>query len=207
MSLAHESIDALVAAAKAGSSEALGEVLQRFRPVLMKRARMYLDGDLTLKLGESGLVQETFLAAVRCFTDFHGSSEQEVANWLTHILIRRLQDVRKQFRGAKRDVRRERPLTKDVAARLSARQDHFTERDDTREERESDLMRQAFYRLSEDHKEVVRLHLAKKMSFKDVAAFLNCSEQAAQQLWTRAVRLLSKEAGLLGGERRSKRTA
>src|SRR5437660_656288 len=68
--------------ARAGSREALGEVLTICRRYLLRVATRQIDSDLKIKGSPSDLVQETFLDAQQDFAHFTGGSEQEFLAWL-----------------------------------------------------------------------------------------------------------------------------
>jgi len=73
-------------AARAGSSVALGRILEACRGYLLLVAEQDLDQDLRAKGGASDLVQQTFLEAHGAFGQFRGGSEDEVLAWLRHLL-------------------------------------------------------------------------------------------------------------------------
>ena len=77
----------LLAAARAGSREALGRVLEGCRRYLLGVAEGELDPDLRSKGGASDIVQETFLEAQRDFARFQGSSPEELRAWLRQVLV------------------------------------------------------------------------------------------------------------------------
>src|SRR5205823_5326264 len=62
-------------AARAGSSEALGEILEACRGYLLLLAQEELDPGLQAKGGASDLVQQTFMEAQQDFARFQGDSE------------------------------------------------------------------------------------------------------------------------------------
>src|SRR5262249_7550847 len=64
-----------LAAARQGSVEALGQLLEVCRPYLLKVANDHLTADLRAKLGASDVVQEAFLEAQRDFGQFSGLTE------------------------------------------------------------------------------------------------------------------------------------
>src|SRR5262245_26207367 len=63
-------------AARAGSSEALGQVLEACRGYLLLIAGQELEPALRAKGGASDLVQQTFLEAQRDFAGFHGTTHE-----------------------------------------------------------------------------------------------------------------------------------
>src|SRR5438874_1463377 len=97
-----------LAAARAGSSEALGNVLETCRAYLLLIARQELDTELQAKGGASDLVQETFLEAQRDFRQFAGQTEEELLAWLRRLLLNNVANFRRRYREtAKRDVNAE----------------------------------------------------------------------------------------------------
>src|SRR5436305_11185825 len=100
--------DQLLAAARAGSTEALGRVLETCRRYLLLVAERQLDPKLRAKGGASDLVQQTFLEAQRDFARFQGTSEAELLAWLSRLLQNNVGDLARRYRGTgKRDIERE----------------------------------------------------------------------------------------------------
>src|SRR5690242_3948284 len=108
-----------LAAARSGSKDALGTLLERYRNYLMVIAQQKMDPAISAKLGPSDVIQETFLEAQRDFAHFHGNNEQELLAWLRQLLYNNLANLARLYRGtAKRDIQREVPL--DVLGDLRA---------------------------------------------------------------------------------------
>src|SRR5271166_2506287 len=94
-----------LAAARSGSRQALGALLEACRGYLLLVARQELDPPLLAKGGASDLVQQTFLEAHRDFARFHGKSEEELLAWLRQLLLHNLADFTRRYREvAKRAV-------------------------------------------------------------------------------------------------------
>ena len=101
-------VDRWLRAARVGSSEALGRLLESCRQYLLLVANQECDSDLQAKFGPSDLVQESLLEAQRDFGQFHGRTEGDVLAWLRRILLNNVANVREHYRSAqKRDVGRE----------------------------------------------------------------------------------------------------
>ena len=66
-------VPAWLAAARGGSSDALGQALEACRGYLLTIAQHELDPGLRAKAAASDLVQETFLKAQLHFSDFQGN--------------------------------------------------------------------------------------------------------------------------------------
>src|ERR671922_827830 len=95
-------------AARAGSREALGRVLEAARQYLLSIARQELDPDLRAKNSPSDVVQETFVEAQRAFGHFQGDTEAELLAWLRQLLLHRVGKLRRRYRDTqKRRLARE----------------------------------------------------------------------------------------------------
>ena len=100
-----------LAAARRGSGEALGQLLESCRNYLLLVSNQELGTDLQAKVGGSDVVQQTFLEAKENFGKFRGQTEAELLAWLRRILLDNLANVERHYRGtARRQVRREVPL-------------------------------------------------------------------------------------------------
>src|SRR5438094_283860 len=97
-------------AARAGSREALGKVLEAARHYLVSIARQELDPDLRAKNSPSDVVQETFVEAQRAFGQFQGDTEDELLAWLRQLLLHRVGKLRRRYRDTQK-----RRLTREVA--------------------------------------------------------------------------------------------
>src|SRR5262245_57514454 len=93
--------------ARAGSSEALGQVLEACRGYLLMIAQQELEPALQAKGGASDLVQQTFLEAQRDFAGFEGSTREALLAWMRRLLLNNLANFRREYRCNKRRVTRE----------------------------------------------------------------------------------------------------
>src|SRR5262245_21162782 len=101
-------VEQLLAAARAGSREALGEALALCRQYLLAVANRQVNPALRAKAGPSDIVQQTFLEAQRDFDRFHGSTADELQAWLKNLLLHNAADFARGFTGTeKRAVDRE----------------------------------------------------------------------------------------------------
>src|SRR5580704_17905215 len=94
-------------AARAGSSEALGQVLEACRGYLLLIAQQELDATLQAKGGASDLVQQTFLEAQRDFSGFQGTTHAALLAWMRKLLLNNLANFRRDYQRDKRRVTRE----------------------------------------------------------------------------------------------------
>jgi len=94
--------------ARDGDSDALGALLDEFRPYLKLLAQRAMDGRLAGRVDSSDVVQQTYLSAVRKFDEFTGDDADALAGWLQLIHERNLIDTaRKHLEAEKRAVGRE----------------------------------------------------------------------------------------------------
>ncbi|WP_237607672.1 sigma-70 family RNA polymerase sigma factor [Roseimaritima sediminicola] len=97
-----------MAVAKAGDSEALGELLEQYRGFLLMRAHRYMDERLRRRVDPADVVQLTFLEAQRDLASFRGSSPAEFGAWLKNILRHNLATaVARHVTTQKRSLNRE----------------------------------------------------------------------------------------------------
>ena len=198
MRLSSQQLEASLAAARAGSREALGQVLSQYHCYLLQVARRQLARDLQAKGDASDLVQETFLEAQRFFDRFEGHSGDELRAWLRCVLVHQSAKVGRRFRSTqKRRLAREvrldacRPLTAadsalppavvpSPSAHLLARERH-------------EVLRRALERLPEDYRRVMLLRYQKEMTFEEVGREMRRSADAVRMLWARALERLKHE--------------
>jgi len=177
----------LVARARAGSHEALGQLLEGFRPFLLQMAEEDLGSGLRPKAGASDVVQQSFLEAQRDFKSFRGLSRAEALAWLRHILQNNLLDLARRYNATeKRRLNRE--VSFDDVAGVdglpgdSSTASHLVDR---REQWERTL--QGLQRLSAEQQEVIRLRHQEGKTFAEIGQALQRSEEAARKIWARAI--------------------
>jgi RNA polymerase sigma-70 factor (ECF subfamily) len=186
----------LLAASRQGSSEALGKLLEEYRPYLLLIANEEVDSGLRGKAGASDLVQESFLEAQRDFDGFRGTRREELLAWLRQILLHNVSDFQRRFRDADaRRVTREQNL--DGAAGSVAGQDLVSPGESpstvAMAHEQSLALARALERLSEDYRRALVLRHQDKCSFAEIGQALNRSEEAARKIWFRAVEQLRQE--------------
>jgi RNA polymerase sigma-70 factor (ECF subfamily) len=192
-------VSQLLAAAKAGSERARGDLFEHYRSYLELLARVELGRRLKTKVDPSDMVQETFLEAHRSFEQFRGDSEAEFAGWLRTILGRRVAHLVRRYLGNQgRDLRREQVLdlaldesSRAIERSLNAIQTSPSKRASQREQ--VVLLAKALARLPEDYHEVVVLRHFEGLSFNEVSERMDRSLDSVQKLWVRALGRLRQE--------------
>jgi RNA polymerase sigma-70 factor (ECF subfamily) len=189
--------DQLLAAARAGSADALGRVLETCRRYLLLVAERQLDPKLRAKGGASDLVQETFLEAQRDFGGFRGTSEAELLAWLSRLLLNNVGNFARRYRGTnKRDVGREVLLQADNssgAAVPDPAADVPSPSVQAMEEEQTAALQRALARLPDDYRQAIVLRYQEGRSFEEIGRLLNRSPDAARKLWSRAMERLRLE--------------
>jgi RNA polymerase sigma-70 factor (ECF subfamily) len=187
----------LVAAARAGSREALGRALEECRRYLLAIAERHLEPDLRAKGGASDLVQETFLEAQRDFARFQGSSPDELRAWLRQVLLHNVGAFTRRFRGTtKRAIEREVVLSTggssaDLAPDLAG--PPVTPSGVAVAHEQALALRRALDRLPEEYRRVVVLRFEEERTFEEIGRLTDRSPDAARKVWSRAMERLRQE--------------
>jgi RNA polymerase sigma-70 factor, ECF subfamily len=186
-----------LAAARAGSGEALGQVLETFRAYLLLVADREIDPELRVKGGASDLVQETFLEAQRDFGRFHGSSAEELRAWLRRLLVNNVANFTRNYRQrAKRDVGREVSLeagdsSHERGAGLVS--DILSPSGQAEVHEQAEALARALERLPPDYRQVLAMRHEEQLTFEEIGTRMERTANAARMLWLRAVERLQKE--------------
>jgi len=191
----------LLVLARAGSGDALGQLLELYRSYLTLLARLQISRRLQGKVDAADLVQETFLKAHRHFVQFCGMTESELVSWLRQILATTLANlVRHYYSAQRRDVRLERELAADLdqSSRvldggLLAKQSSPSQRAARREQ--AVVLADALGQLQEDYREVVILRQLQGLSFPEVARHMGRTVDSVKKLWARALAQLRDSLG------------
>src|SRR5262245_23742801 len=186
----------LLAEARQGRGESLGNLLELYRNYLALLARTQIDLHVQGRVDASDLVQETFLDACRDFRQFRGTSEAEWVAWLRQVLIYNLaRVVQTQVVAQKRSTRREVSLERHLEAldRSSGRVEaalvgrHSSPSGPARRRERAALVADHLARLAADHREVIVLRNLEGLPFAEVARRMGRSAGAVRVLWVRAV--------------------
>jgi RNA polymerase sigma-70 factor (ECF subfamily) len=190
----------LLTAARNGNAAALGTVLDCFRLILTRTARLAIPEDLRAKIGGSDLVQQTFLEASRDFHQFHGNTEEELLAWLRRLLQNNFVNELRRWRAcAKRQVNCEVRLHQ--AGQVNGAGDRVAAptpspcQEVIRRETEASL-RDAVAHLPARYRQVLYLRHSEKLSHREIGSRLGMTANAARKLCDRAVAYLRKRIRL-----------
>src|SRR5438067_11388909 len=92
----------LMAEARAGQTEALGEICALYRNYLRMVVRTGLGPRLRERVELSDVVQETLVEVVRQFPQFTGQTEAALVGWLRRLVGQKLADLGRYHSRAKR---------------------------------------------------------------------------------------------------------
>jgi len=192
----------LILAARDGNDDALGRLLELYRPYLTLLARVQIGQRLQGKVDPSDLVQETFLEAHKNFERFRGTGEPQLVGWLRQILAARLADLLRRYLGAQgRDVRLEREI-EDALDRSSVLLGRVVVADGpspseaaVRRE-QAVLLADAMEKLPADYRETLVLRHFEELTFPQVAERMGRTVDSVEKLWMRALVALRQ---ILGG--------
>jgi RNA polymerase sigma-70 factor (ECF subfamily) len=192
----------LLQAARSGSAEALGELLESYRNYLALLAGLQISRRLQSKVDAADLVQETFLKAHHRFAQFRGESEGELLAWLRQILAWNVANlVRHYCRAQARNVHLEQELADELeqssqawSLGLAAKQSSPSQRASRREE--AVLLANALAQLPADYSRVIVFRHLQGLPFAEVASRMERSVDSVEKLWVRALAQLRR---LLGG--------
>lgn len=193
--------------ARAGSTDALGKLLEPFRMPLLVESRKRAAARVGLRLDRLGvdqaeLVQETFRAAIPAFSQFRGATEAELLGWLRRILINQLTYAGTRYlKAKKRDGGR--PLSLDQELPQGPPRDWILDSDDTpctsSSQRERyEIMQRALERLKPKYQNVIALRNSSARPFAEIAAELGTTPEAVMKTWERALKAWRQEIEKLG---------
>lgn len=175
----------LLELAKRGNHDALGQLLEHFRPELRDLARRRIAGSLQTRIDESDLVQQSCLSAIRNFDRFQGRNLADFAAWLRQIHERNITDtIRSHTLVEKRAILRQEPtddaLQATLARTLSPSQQVL------RSERAAEVAA-AVDELSKPQREAVQLRYFEGCSLSEIAQRTSRTEDAVAGLLRRAM--------------------
>jgi RNA polymerase sigma-70 factor (ECF subfamily) len=189
--------DGVVRKAVDGDADALGAVLQRFRPYLSILARRHLDSAVNARLDPSDIVQQTCLEACRDLDAFEGTSEGQLIAWLRRILENNVaQSIQTHRVAQKRSVSREQPRALPSDNRSAWADVPADQSSPSRRSLRGELavrIAREIESLPDDQREAVRLRHLEGRSLAELASHFQRSESAVAGLIKRGLRALRRQ--------------
>lgn len=183
-------VDELIERARAGSEEAISELVAHYQSYLEFIGNQEINADVRRKLGTSDVIQEAMLQAHQSIASFSGDSEPQFRHWIRRILLNEVVDACRRFETQKREVDREQPLD---STGPMVPDGHNTPRSAAVAEEEARLLSDAMSRLPTEYAQVVQLRNFDGLSLAEVATQMDRSPEAARKLWARAIERLKRE--------------
>ncbi len=196
----------LMAEARAGRPEALGELCALYRNYMRMVVRTGLGAKLRERVELSDVVQEALVEVVRQFPQFTGENEAALVGWLRRLVGQKLADLGRYHSRAKRsggaaDIALDAPLDlgggPDSAGgggrmldMLSLSQTSPSEAASRREL--TVLLADAVAGLAEGEAEVLWLYHAENLSFESIGDRLGVSRKSIRGIYARGLRNLKR---------------
>ncbi|MEL6109296.1 MAG: sigma-70 family RNA polymerase sigma factor [Planctomycetota bacterium] len=178
----------LIELAQAGCDEALGELLEFYRPYFLKIAEDTVASNLRPKLSPSDLVQGSLAIAAEKFDQFRGETDDELLKWVLAIFRNHLTDGIRRFRYAEK-----RATDREVSEQMPPLEDDLASPSDFASAREDvDRLLIGIERLPEQSRQVVRMRYLENLSYAVIANRLECSPDMARRVWLKAIDELGK---------------
>lgn len=204
----------LVARARAGETEALGELCDLYRNYLRMLARTGLGPRLRERVELSDVVQETLIEVIRQFPAFTGQDEIALVGWLRRLIAQKLADLGRFHSRVKRGGGEapwplDAPLTTgnaplqagaDAATR-SARLAELltlsqTSPSEVASRREATvLLADALTKLPADQAEILWLYHVEGLSFEAIGHQQGVSRKVIRGLWAKGLASLRRSMG------------
>jgi RNA polymerase sigma-70 factor (ECF subfamily) len=191
---AEASIPTLIARARRGNPDALGQLFQALRSHLLQAARQELPDRLRAKVAPSDIVQETAFEAHRDFAGFTGTTADECFAWLRAILRNNVVDAVRRFeQSQKRDTGREISMDAGLGRAIGQSLKLPGQPPDGSAIRREDatVIRQLLARLPRDYASVIEMRYWQGLSFPEIASRLGRSPEAVRKLWYRGLQQLN----------------
>ena len=181
-----------ISKARAGCSEALGDLLEMYRNYLGLLAQVQIGAPMRRKFSQSDVVQATFAQAHRFFGEFRGTTEGELVAWLRKILVTQLTTEFRRYGAQRRNVALEEQLHQQVNESSVQCAALFVDRrgspSGSAMRREGAvLLAEALSQLPEDHREVIVMRHLKGHAFTEIASTMDCSIDRVKGIWRRAI--------------------
>ena len=197
----------LMAQARAGESEALGELCALYRNYLRMVVRAGLGPKLRERVELSDVVQEALVEVVRQFPQFTGQNEAALVGWLRRLVGQKLADLGRYHNRAKRSggqspLPLDAPYPHDAGGgdtgsaggrlldMLALSQTSPSEVASRREL--VVLLADALADLEEPEAEVLWLYHAEGLSFEAIGDRLNVSRKSVRGIWARGLKSLKR---------------
>ena len=203
MACSNTDLDCLLERAADGDADAVGRLLEVYRPRLRRMVALRLDPRVRCRVDESDVVQEACLEATQRIADFFRDRSVPFFIWLRFLTTQRLLALHRRHLGVQlRDVTREVPLwaqqfapasSEFLATHLATSLPSPSEILQQRELRSR--LSDALERMETADREVLAMRHFERMSNVEVAEALGMNPSTASSRYVRALRRLRTQLG------------
>ncbi len=175
----------LLKAAKSGDDDALGELIEEFRPMLRAEAMQSL-AEVQARVGASDVVQLTLWSAFRGFPMFEGDIDAFIG-WLRRIHECNIKDAIRDQHADKRAIRREVPgsrLLPGAAGKITTASQRLVRRE------QQEQMDACLEQLPVAQRQAIRLRFYEGLAVAEIVEHLGRSETAVAGLLKRGLSTL-----------------
>jgi RNA polymerase sigma-70 factor (subfamily 1) len=194
----HAMASPLLRAAKGGSQDARGQLLDLYWQFLVTVAAEQIDSKLGRKVGPSDVAQETVVRAGQHFEKFTDGSVREWEAWLRTLAQNTIADLRRRYRRKKRNIARERSInglkSRVFLEKLSTLGKASPDQALADRETAAGILA-VVHTLRESHQAILVWHFRDGLGLAEISAKLDRSEDAVRMLLNRAVSALRKKLG------------
>ena len=183
----HETLDLQPKTEQSDDSVVVNKIkeLGQYRSYLRRKA-MGISPQYRGKIEPSDIVQQTLMEAHQKIDQFRGSSEPEMANWLSQMLSHNIADAVRSLRRLKRDIAKERRLDRGKSSVVLAADwlasDQSTPSLCVHKSEQQVRLMAAINELPEAQREVVILHHLQGKTLAEVAKLIDRSTSAVAGL-------------------------
>jgi RNA polymerase sigma-70 factor, ECF subfamily len=180
---------ALLAAARGGSTDALGTLFSLHSRRLLALIRLRMGPSLRAHLESRDVLQETWLKALGHIQGFRGEGSASFMAWMARIAANEIRDRADRHGRARRDAGQEDRLSAEDLDGLAAQVRSQT----SRIALDESLLRleRALESLSPEHREVIVLRKLEELSFPEIGERMGRRPDACRQLLARAFAALT----------------
>jgi RNA polymerase sigma-70 factor (ECF subfamily) len=190
--------ETLLARAKSGDSDALGELMLTYRDRLVRVVRFRMDRRLNGRIDPGDVVQDAYVVAIERFPEYHHDDRMPFFLWLRFITLQKLCELHRHHLRAKvRNAAREvsllhGPIPQATSAVLAAQLlGRITTPSQAAMRAEVKVrLEDALNDMDEIDREVVALRHFEQISNFETAKALEINESAASSRYVRAIRRL-----------------
>ncbi len=182
----------LIEQARAGSREALSELLDRYRDHLHGIASEHITGPTAARLDASDVVQQTCLSVYKKIAEFDGQEPPQFAAWLRQIHERNISNaIRDQLHAQKRAADREERFVdgNEPAARQTSPSGRAIRNE------EADRLARALEQLPDDERRALHLRYFEQQTLPQICEEMELTKDAVVWLMKRGMQRVRQFLG------------